>query len=116
MGLVFIRLQLGPYCEGTKAPIVDRLRLHDLFNRERESFVVEGHAGEVDAVYEEGDPDFEAKYFDMLAAGGSKHHSELLAPFGLDASDPKFWDKAIETTSIMIIGIIICISMTFVSV
>ena len=55
MGLVFIRLQLRPYCEGTKAPIAYSLRLHDLFNRERESFVVEGHAGEVDAVYEEGE-------------------------------------------------------------
>ena len=26
-----------------------------------------------------------------LAAGGTKHHSELLAPFGLDATDPGFW-------------------------
>ena len=45
------------------------------------------------AVYEEGDPDFQAKYFDMLRAGGSKHHSDLLAPFGLNAADPAFWDK-----------------------
>ena len=48
------------------------------------------------AVYQEGDPDFRAKYFDMLRAGGSKHHKELLAPFGLDASDPKFWDKGLS--------------------
>ena len=48
------------------------------------------------AVYEEGDPDFKAKYFDMLKAGGSKHHKELLAPFGLDASDPAFWDKGLS--------------------
>ncbi len=48
------------------------------------------------AVYEEGDPNFRAKYFDMLRAGGSKHHTELLAPFGLDASDPKFWDKGLS--------------------
>ena len=54
------------------------------------------------AVYEEGDPDFQAKYFDMLRAGGSKHHSELLAPFGLDASDPKFWDKGLNLISSMI--------------
>jgi oligoendopeptidase F len=54
------------------------------------------------AVYEEGDPDFRAKYFDMLRAGGSKHHSELLAPFGLDASDPKFWDKGLSMISGMI--------------
>ena len=31
-----------------------------------------------------------------LAAGGSKHHKELLAPFGLDASDPRFWDKGLS--------------------
>ena len=47
------------------------------------------------AVYEEGDPGFQAKYFEMLEAGGSKHHKELLAPFGLDASDPAFWDKGL---------------------
>jgi oligoendopeptidase F len=48
------------------------------------------------AVYAEGLPGFEEKYFDMLKAGGSKHHKELLAPFGLDASDPKFWDKGLS--------------------
>lgn len=47
------------------------------------------------AAYEGGLPDFQAKYFDLLAAGGSKHHKDLLAPFGLDASDPKFWDKGL---------------------
>ena len=54
------------------------------------------------AVYEEGDDDFQSKYFDMLKAGGSKHHKELLAPFGLDASDPKFWDKGLSMISGMI--------------
>jgi oligoendopeptidase F len=54
------------------------------------------------AVYEEGDPEFEEKYFEMLRAGGSKHHTELLAPFGLDASDPKFWDKGLSLISSMI--------------
>ena len=48
------------------------------------------------AAYEGGLPGFEEKYFDMLKAGGSKHHKELLAPFGLDASDPKFWDKGLS--------------------
>ncbi|MCQ0971655.1 M3 family oligoendopeptidase [Paracoccus sp. TK19116] len=48
------------------------------------------------AVYEDGLPDFQAKYFDMLKAGGAKHHKELLAPFGLDASDPAFWDKGLS--------------------
>ncbi len=54
------------------------------------------------AVYEEGDPDFQEKYFDMLRAGGSKHHKELLAPFGLDASDPAFWDKGLSMIAGMI--------------
>ncbi|MDP3263801.1 MAG: M3 family oligoendopeptidase [Tabrizicola sp.] len=48
------------------------------------------------AAYQSGLPGFEEKYFDMLKAGGSKHHKELLAPFGLDASDPKFWDQGLS--------------------
>ncbi|SNS28113.1 oligoendopeptidase F [[Luteovulum] sphaeroides subsp. megalophilum] len=48
------------------------------------------------AVYAEGTPGFQEKYFEMLSAGGSKHHKELLAPFGLDASDPTFWDKGLS--------------------
>ena len=48
------------------------------------------------AAYEAGLPGFEEKYFAMLRAGGSMHHKELLAPFGLDASDPKFWDKGLN--------------------
>jgi oligoendopeptidase F len=48
------------------------------------------------AAYEEGTEDFQDKYFDMLKAGGSKHHKDLLAPFGLDASDPAFWDKGLS--------------------
>lgn len=51
------------------------------------------------SVYAEGADGFEEKYFDMLKAGGSKHHKELLAPFGLDASDPKFWDKGLSMIS-----------------
>ncbi len=51
------------------------------------------------AVYAEGGEGFEEKYFDMLKAGGSKHHKELLAPFGLDASDPAFWDKGLSMIS-----------------
>ncbi|MCG6560284.1 M3 family oligoendopeptidase [Ruegeria sp. 1NDH52C] len=54
------------------------------------------------SVYAEGAEGFEEKYFDMLKAGGSKHHKELLAPFGLDASDPKFWDKGLSMISDMI--------------
>ncbi|MEL6450777.1 MAG: M3 family oligoendopeptidase [Pseudomonadota bacterium] len=51
------------------------------------------------SVYADGAPGFEDKYFDMLKAGGSKHHKELLAPFGLDASDPTFWDKGLSMIS-----------------
>ena len=54
------------------------------------------------AVYQEQPEGFQEKYFDMLKAGGSKHHKELLAPFGLDASDPKFWDKGLSMISAMI--------------
>ena len=48
------------------------------------------------AVYADGKPGFEEMYFDMLKAGGSKHHKDLLAPFGLDASDPEFWDRGLS--------------------
>ena len=54
------------------------------------------------SVYASGADGFEEKYFEMLKAGGSKHHKELLAPFGLDASDPKFWDKGLSMISEMI--------------
>jgi oligoendopeptidase F len=43
------------------------------------------------AVYEKADKGFAERYLAMLAAGGTKHHSEVLAPFGLDARDPAFW-------------------------
>jgi oligoendopeptidase F len=48
------------------------------------------------AVYENAADGFQARYFDMLKAGGSKHHSELLKPFGLDASDPAFWARGLR--------------------
>ena len=51
------------------------------------------------AVHEEGDPAFQEKYFEMLKAGGSRHHKELLAPFGLDAGDPAFWNKGLDMIS-----------------
>jgi oligoendopeptidase F len=38
----------------------------------------------------------------MLAAGGTKHHSELLKPFGLDARDPKFWQTGLDLIDSMI--------------
>ncbi|MEO0567193.1 MAG: M3 family oligoendopeptidase [Pseudomonadota bacterium] len=51
------------------------------------------------AVYEEAPEGFQDKYFAMLKAGGSLHHKELLAPFGLDATDPAFWDKGLSMIS-----------------
>ena len=48
------------------------------------------------AVYEKSASGFAERYLAMLSAGGTKHHSELLAPFGLDARDPKFWDGGFE--------------------
>ena len=53
-------------------------------------------------LYQEAHPGFVGKYFDMLKAGGSKHHSELLAPFGLDARDPAFWQKGLSVLEGMI--------------
>ncbi len=54
------------------------------------------------AVYERADEGFVEKYFDLLSAGGSRHHSELLAPFGLDAADPDFWNLGLSVISRMI--------------
>jgi len=48
------------------------------------------------ARYREAEEGFAEKYLAMLRAGGSKHHKELLAPFGLDASDPSFWEKGLS--------------------
>jgi oligoendopeptidase F len=54
------------------------------------------------ARYQESAEGFQQRYFDMLKAGGSKHHSELLKPFGLDATDPAFWQKGLSVISAMI--------------
>ena len=54
------------------------------------------------AVYQNAERGFQEKYFDMLRAGGTKHHSELLEPFGLDASDPGFWQKGLAVISSLI--------------
>ena len=43
------------------------------------------------AVYEKGLEGFEDIYIQMLKAGGTLHHKDLLAPFGLDAEKPDFW-------------------------
>ena len=54
------------------------------------------------SLYEAGNLNFENNYFSLLSAGGSKHHGELLKPFGLNASDPKFWSKGLDLISSMI--------------
>ena len=54
------------------------------------------------AVYEQSEAGFAERYLEMLAAGGTKHHSELLAPFGLDARDPTFWDKGLNVIANLI--------------
>jgi oligoendopeptidase F len=48
------------------------------------------------AVYRKAETGFQQKYFELLKAGGTKHHSELLAPFGLDATDPSFWAQGLS--------------------
>ncbi|MDO9415175.1 M3 family oligoendopeptidase [Pararhizobium sp.] len=48
------------------------------------------------AVYQNTDEGFQQKYFDLLKAGGTRHHSELLKPFGLDATDPSFWAQGLS--------------------
>ncbi|WP_316181070.1 MULTISPECIES: M3 family oligoendopeptidase [unclassified Bradyrhizobium] len=54
------------------------------------------------AVYEHAAEGFAERYLAMLAAGGTKHYSELLKPFGLDAKDPKFWDGGLSVIAGMI--------------
>jgi len=54
------------------------------------------------AVYEKSSSGFAERYLEMLSAGGTKHHSELLAPFGLNARDPKFWDGGLSVIAKLI--------------
>ena len=54
------------------------------------------------AVYEQANEGFAERYLAMLAAGGTKHHSELLKPFGLDARAPSFWQGGIGVIERMI--------------
>ncbi|TCS63053.1 M3 family oligoendopeptidase [Varunaivibrio sulfuroxidans] len=56
----------------------------------------------VNALYDafaKGHDGFQQKYLEMLKAGGTKRHRELLAPFGLDASDPAFWKRGLDIVS-----------------
>ena len=53
-------------------------------------------------VYQNANEGFQERYFALLSAGGAKHHSELLAPFGLDARDPAFWQIGLNMIEGMI--------------
>ena len=48
---------------------------------------LDGHAG------------FQTKYLEMLKAGGTLRHRDLLRPFGLDASDPEFWKRGLSVVA-----------------
>jgi oligoendopeptidase F len=48
------------------------------------------------SVFQSGHPGFQAKYLDLLRAGGTRRHREFLAPCGLDASDPGFWRRGLD--------------------
>jgi oligoendopeptidase F len=54
------------------------------------------------AAYEQADEGFAERYLDMLRAGGTLRHRELLAPFGLDASDPGFWGQGLSVVARLI--------------
>ncbi|OYW58515.1 MAG: oligoendopeptidase F [Rhizobiales bacterium 17-65-6] len=54
------------------------------------------------AVYQKASDGFAERYMEMLSAGGTKHHAELLAPFGLDARDPAFWQTGLTLIDSMI--------------
>jgi oligoendopeptidase F len=54
-------------------------------------------------VYQNSAEGFQERYFALLSAGGTKHHAELLAPFGLDARDPAFWQIGLTMIEGMII-------------
>jgi oligoendopeptidase F len=51
------------------------------------------------AAYMRAPEGFSAKYLDMLRAGGTKRHQELLAPFGLNAADPAFWRGGLDVVA-----------------
>jgi oligoendopeptidase F len=54
------------------------------------------------AVYQAEPKGFEARYLELLEAGGTLRHQELLAPFGLDASDPGFWSRGLAIVEALI--------------
>ncbi|MHA1114443.1 MAG: M3 family oligoendopeptidase, partial [Alphaproteobacteria bacterium] len=61
------------------------------------------------SIYLDGDKGFQDKYLEMLQAGGTRRHRDLLAPFGLDAGDPEFWRRGLG----VIVGLIDEIEVLF---
>jgi oligoendopeptidase F len=51
------------------------------------------------ATFQKAERGFQEKYLEMLKAGGTKRHKELLKPFGLDATDPAFWGRGLSVVS-----------------
>jgi oligoendopeptidase F len=51
------------------------------------------------ATFQKAERGFQEKYLEMLKAGGTKRHKELLKPFGLDAADPAFWGRGLSVVS-----------------
>lgn len=52
------------------------------------------------SVYEQGAvEDFEGKYIEMLAFGGSKRYDEMLKPFDINPKDKKFWQSGLDIIS-----------------
>jgi oligoendopeptidase F len=51
------------------------------------------------ALYEDAHQGFAEKYLELLRAGGTLRHRELLAPFGLDATDPSFWSRGLSVVA-----------------
>ena len=48
------------------------------------------------SIYQDAETGFADKYLDMLRAGGTLRHQDLLAPFGLNAAEPTFWSGGLS--------------------
>lgn len=48
------------------------------------------------SIYQDAETGFADKYLDMLRAGGTLRHQDLLAPFGLNAAEPTFWSSGLS--------------------
>ncbi|MBE87948.1 MAG: oligoendopeptidase F [Rhodospirillaceae bacterium] len=48
------------------------------------------------SIYQDSEVGFADKYLDMLRAGGTLRHQDLLAPFGLNAAEPTFWSSGLS--------------------